>query len=98
MVWMFPLRYLFYFLDATGTTMGLGRFFGDLLLQFGIQMPASRKQESEADYIGLLMMAKSCYDPGEAVRVWERMEAAEKGSDIPQWLSTHPSVCYPFCL
>lgn len=77
--------------------MGLGRLFGDLLLQFGLQMPASRKQESEADYIGLLMMAKSCYDPSEAVKVWQRMEAAEQkqGGGVPQWLSTHPSVFVP---
>lgn len=79
-------------LDATGYTMGLGRFIGDLFLQFGVQLPASRKQESEADYIGLLMMAKSCFDPTEAVRVWQRMEAADKEGSIPQWLSTHPSV------
>jgi predicted Zn-dependent protease len=62
-----------------------------MILQFGIAMPASRKQESEADYIGLMMMAKSCYDPSAAIGVWQRMEEAEKHG-IPEWMSTHPSV------
>ncbi|KAE8453942.1 hypothetical protein EG329_007718 [Mollisiaceae sp. DMI_Dod_QoI] len=92
MVWLAPLRWLLIVGDSTGYTMGLGRFLGDLAMQFGIMLPASRKQENEADYIGLMMMAKSCYDPSEAVRLWQRMEVANKEeSDIPQWLSTHPS-------
>lgn len=91
-VYLVPLRFLFILGDYTGYTIGLGRFFGDLLLNFGIMLPASRKQENEADYIGLMMMSKSCYDPAEAVRVWQRMEAADsEGSEMPQWLSTHPS-------
>jgi predicted Zn-dependent protease len=63
-------------------------------MDLGMMRPASRRQESEADYIGLLMMAKSCYDPNEAVKVWERMEKFQRaaGNSIPQWLSTHPSV------
>jgi predicted Zn-dependent protease len=65
-----------------------------MLLNFGIAMPASRRQESEADYIGLMMMAKSCYNPQAAVSVWQRMEQAEK-SGIPEWMSTHPSVSIP---
>lgn len=91
MVILAPIRFAFTWLDYTGYTFGLGRFLGDLALEFGLMMPASRKQESEADYIGLMMMAKACYDPKAAVKVWQRMEAA-KESDIPQWLSTHPSV------
>ncbi|TVY31255.1 Mitochondrial metalloendopeptidase OMA1, partial [Lachnellula cervina] len=90
MVILAPIRFAFTWLDYTGYTFGLGRFLGDLALEFGLMMPASRKQESEADYIGLMMMAKACYDPKAAVKVWQRMEAA-KESDIPQWLSTHPS-------
>jgi predicted Zn-dependent protease len=88
-----PIRFLMFFLDSTGYTMGLGRILGDLALGFGVQRPASRQQESEADYIGLLLMAKSCYNPSAAVTVWERMGAAEKaaGQSIPEWMSTHPS-------
>ncbi|RVD85767.1 uncharacterized protein DFL_004074 [Arthrobotrys flagrans] len=62
------------------------------LLQFAIDMPKSRAQESEADHIGLLLMAKSCYDPKAAVAVWERMEIEEKKMPRPpEILSTHPS-------
>jgi len=93
MVLLAPIRWAFISLDYyfAGVTMGLGRFLGDIALHLGLMMPASRKQESEADYLGLLMMAKACYDPNAAVRVWQRMEAAGD-SGIPQWLSTHPSV------
>jgi metalloendopeptidase OMA1, mitochondrial len=89
-----PIRWVFLWLDYAGYTGGLGRFVGDLLMDLGMMRPASRRQESEADYIGLLMMAKSCYNPDEAVKVWERMEKFQKaaGNSIPQWLSTHPSV------
>ncbi|KAK6517861.1 hypothetical protein TWF506_005038 [Arthrobotrys conoides] len=62
------------------------------LLQFAIDMPKSRAQESEADHIGLLLMAKSCYDPKAAVAVWKRMEIEEqKMPRPPEILSTHPS-------
>lgn len=88
-----PVRWVFIFLDYAGYTGGIGRFIGDILMDLGMMRPASRRQESEADYIGLLMMAKSCYDPNEAVKVWERMEKFQRaaGNSIPQWLSTHPS-------
>lgn len=90
-----PLRFLFIFLDSTGYTMGLGRVLGDMAMDLGLARPASRKQESEADYIGLMMMAQSCYNPQEAVKVWQRMEIAQKDQDMPEWLSTHPSVRSP---
>lgn len=99
MILLVPLRWAIitalYAADSAGITFGLGQWLAPWLsstvLQLGIAMPASRKQESEADYIGLMMMAKSCYDPSAAVGVWERMEAAEKYG-IPEWMSTHPSV------
>ena len=53
-------------------------------------LPGSRKQEEEADYIGLLMMAESCYNPTAAINLWARMEQEGKGAP-PQFLSTHPS-------
>ena len=65
------------------------------LLQWGTSLaftlPGSRRQEEEADYIGLLMMAESCYDPRAALRLWATMEREEKGRAPPQYLSTHPS-------
>ncbi|RME73589.1 MAG: M48 family peptidase, partial [Planctomycetota bacterium] len=56
-----------------------------------IALPFSRKQESEADYIGLMLMAKAGYDPREAPKFWKRMEAASNGEQPPEFLSTHPS-------
>jgi predicted Zn-dependent protease len=54
------------------------------------QLPHSREQESEADRIGLELMARAGYDPNAAVSVWKKMMAQEQ-SGQPQFLSTHPS-------
>ncbi|CAO3668018.1 unnamed protein product [Umbelopsis ramanniana] len=64
--------------------------FNQLMLNFGIMMPFSRKCETEADSIGLQLMAQACFDPHEATRVWQRMEASG-GKEVPQFASTHPS-------
>jgi predicted Zn-dependent protease len=59
--------------------------------QVGLSLPWSREQESEADHIGLIFMAKAGFDPREAVTFWERMEEATKGQgQPPEYLSTHP--------
>lgn len=68
---------------VTAAALGLGA-------QFGVLLPYSREQESEADHLGLLFMAKAGYDPAEAIALWERMEAAG-GTRQPQWMSSHPS-------
>lgn len=60
------------------------------LASLGFERPNGRAQESEADYIGLLMMARACYDPRTAKAFWHRMQKAG-GGEIPQFLSTHPS-------
>jgi predicted Zn-dependent protease len=51
----------------------------------------SRSQESEADHIGLIYMARAGYDPHQAVAFWKRMLKASKGQEPPEFLSDHPS-------
>lgn len=65
------------------TALGLG-------VQYGVLMPFSRNQESEADILGLHYMKNAGYDPRESIKLWERMAAAQK-TRIPEFLSTHPS-------
>jgi predicted Zn-dependent protease len=57
----------------------------------GLLLPWGRKQESEADHIGLIYMAKAGYDPRAARDLWVRMAAAAQGQRPPEFLSTHPS-------
>jgi len=70
---------------STGTdTVGL-------LAQLGIMNPFSRKQESEADYLGLIFSSLSGYDIRETAKIWERMKEFNKGKEPPEFMSTHPS-------
>lgn len=58
--------------------------------QVALLLPFSRKQESEADHIGLINMARAGYEPKEALGFWERMSKLDKKA-APEFLSTHPS-------
>lgn len=58
--------------------------------QVGLLLPYSRLQESEADRIGLTLMARAGYDPRTAAEFWRRMNA-QGGARPPQFLSTHPA-------
>ncbi|KAJ1986072.1 metalloendopeptidase [Coemansia thaxteri] len=56
-----------------------------------LELPNSRQCEMEADQLGLYFMASACYDPAQAVALWQRMRAAETVAP-PQFLNTHPST------
>ena len=62
-----------------------------LLSQIGIMNPFNRKQESEADYLGLVFASLSGYDIRETIKIWERMREANKGKEPSEFMSTHPS-------
>jgi Zn-dependent protease with chaperone function len=75
--------------------VGLDVGIGNWIAKLAFELPGSRKEESEADYIGLLMMAEACFDPRAALGLWQRMEEMEGkrggGGAPPAFLSTHPS-------
>ena len=62
-----------------------------LLSQIGLMNPFNRKQETEADYLGLIFSSLSGYDIRETTKIWERMKKARKGKEPPEFMSTHPS-------
>ncbi len=57
----------------------------------GVLLPWGRAQESEADHLGLILMAKAGYDPHASLDLWKRMAEAAKGQRPSEWLSTHPA-------
>jgi predicted Zn-dependent protease len=69
----------------------VGRNTGMDIFKLGIMNPFGRKQETEADYLGLIFSSLSGYDIRESVKLWERMSEKNKGKEPPQFMSTHPS-------
>ena len=63
-----------------------------LLSQLGIMNPFNRKQETEADYLGMIFSSLSGYDIRETSKIWERMKEYNKGKTPPEFMSTHPSA------
>jgi predicted Zn-dependent protease len=70
--------------QATMAALGVGA-------QVGVLLPFSRKHESEADYIGILLAADAGYDPRESIALWERMGQLSGGDGPSEFMSTHPS-------
>ena len=71
--------------NQVGNTTGMD------IYRIGIMNPFGRKQETEADYLGLIFSSLSGYDIRESVKLWERMAERNKGKEPPVFLSTHPS-------
>ena len=69
----------------------VGQNTGLDIFQLGIMNPFGRKQESEADYLGLIFASLSGFDIRESVKLWQRMATKNKGKEPPVFLSTHPS-------
>ena len=69
----------------------VGQNTGLDIFQLGIMNPFGRKQETEADYLGLIFSSLSGYDIRESVKLWERMAKKNEGKEPPVFLSTHPS-------
>ena len=63
-----------------------------MLSKLGIMNPFNRKQESEADYLGMIFSSLSGYDIRETTKIWKRMKELTKGKAPPEFLSTHPSA------
>ena len=80
-------------LGGMGSTAGTAIMQGySLGTQLGILLPYSRTQETEADRVGLILMAKAGYDPAQALEFWRRMMIKDKKSaKLPEFMSTHPN-------
>ena len=76
-------------ISRTSRTTGVD--VAGMLRAFGIDFPFGRKQEAEADYLGLIFSSLGGFDIRESVKIWERMKKANKGKEPPEWMSTHPS-------
>tara|TARA_B100000575_G_C22929861_1_gene538937 strand:- start:14 stop:835 length:822 start_codon:yes stop_codon:yes gene_type:complete len=77
-------------LSTVNRTTGMNTI--GLLSQLGIMNPFNRKQETEADFLGMIFASLSGYDIRETPKIWERMKELKKGKEIPQFMSTHPSA------
>jgi len=76
-------------INRTRNTVGSNTGFD--IFQLGIMNPFGRKQETEADYLGLIFSSLSGYNIKESIPLWKRMSEKNKGKEPPQFLSTHPS-------
>ena len=70
--------------QAAVSALGIGA-------QYGVILPFSRTHESEADIIGLDLMAKAGFDPRQSINLWQKMAQASQGQQPAEFMSTHPS-------
>ncbi|BGP28577.1 metalloendopeptidase [Rhodotorula toruloides] len=83
---------VFYALALLLSSFGIDMGLSQVLLQFVYSLPNSRKNETEADLIGLRLANQACFDPRAAEALWKRMSAAEDSPGVDMsFLSTHPS-------
>ena len=75
---------------SLGSQLAVGMGYRTMA-KYGLLMPYSRSHESEADHIGMLLLARAGFDPAEAVEFWKRMLAARHGPKPAEFASTHPS-------
>lgn len=75
---------------VTGVSEGTANI-ANMIGEVTFQLPFSREQESEADTIGLELMARAGYDPHAALTLWNKMSSAESSGNTPKFLSTHPA-------
>ena len=77
-------------LSTVNRTTGMNTI--GMISQLGIMNPFNRKQETEADYLGMIFSSLSGYDIRETAKIWERMKEINKGKSPPEFMSTHPSA------
>ena len=75
--------------NTSSTVQSIGSVVYGLGAEVGVMLPFNRKQELEADHLGLVLMAIAGYDPNQAIPFWERM--SQQGGGSIELLSTHPS-------
>ena len=91
-----PLAFLWIFIPNDGLAIVADYFFNKIRQTF-LELPFSRRMETEADEVGLQLASKACFDVREAPIFWEKMQAiSENSSEVsdiqpPEFLSTHPS-------
>ena len=80
--------------DTTLSIFGISGIFGSvygIATEMGLNLPYSRIQEYEADYIGLMLMAKGGYDPATAIIFWEKFSKESSYSSLKEFFVTHPA-------